>query len=542
MRTLLLLFAVLAAFMLSGCVLFNAQDVKAVVVAPDIKAQDGIISADMASAQALMAFQEQGALSSFTPGYQNTSDEIGAACAKLDSLDSTKNSWSNQSKAVCENKKGLDDCFFQIEKIKAQVKAGDPSINLDTVDVLCKDIRSVGLQSDLNTFKTQYKAYGAWLAAENDISARWDNLSSSLSNSSSVSELNNAKMSDYYQSYRDISTKAQASLQAIKGDCALKGSFNATSSKVEKVCNNTDTYISDMDKSNAIVLDTFNFFGQLESGTVTIDSAFVGDCDRVSAEYSGLYDLKLMKDTTNSSANQTGLDPMCRTFENLSTTYNGLGIPLVLENGALSPTTKTELFKAKTVYVDTDTKVGSGVILASDSSGYYILTNAHVALEYDTVTGSKYAPSYVHVKFYGGRVGYADKLAYDREGYDFVLLHVPSSGNYPAASYDPTHFPRDGDKVVAVGNPYGLEFSVTQGTVSGERDMGCLTDYCYGAVIQTDTSINPGNSGGGLWDYDSGELLGINSLGLTEAKGINFAISMYQYDKVKDTFKWFSLH
>ena len=95
--------------------------------------------------------------------------------------------------------------------------------------------------------------------------------------------------------------------------------------------------------------------------------------------------------------------------------------------------------------------------------------------------------------------------------------------------------------MVAVGNPYGLQFSVSQGTISALRDIGCLTDYCYGAVIQTDTAINPGNSGGGLWDYASGDLLGINSLGLTQAQGLNFAISMYQYDLVKDTFKWFTL-
>jgi serine protease Do len=162
-------------------------------------------------------------------------------------------------------------------------------------------------------------------------------------------------------------------------------------------------------------------------------------------------------------------------------------------------------------------------------------------LEYDSSTDTKYAPQYVRVKFYDGRVGYANELAYDQEGYDFVLLHVPSSGSYPTASFDPAYAPSDGDKVVAVGNPYGLEFSVTQGTVSGIRDMGCLTDYCYGAVIQTDTAINPGNSGGGLWDYSSGDLLGINSLGLTQAEGLNFAISMYQYDKIKDTFSWSSL-
>jgi len=86
-----------------------------------------------------------------------------------------------------------------------------------------------------------------------------------------------------------------------------------------------------------------------------------------------------------------------------------------------------------------------------------------------------------------------------------------------------------------------LQFSVSQGTVSAMRDFGCRNDYCYGIVIQTDTAINPGNSGGGLWDYESGELLGINSLGITQAEGLNFAISMYQYGKISDTFRWHTL-
>lgn len=534
MRGIALVSLLAAFFLIFGCAMLNTQD---------IKVQDDLVLSDLASAQKLLAFQEQGQLASFTPNYQAYSSEIGLACDKLNLLDSAKTYWSAKTKQVCESKKGLDDCFFQLEKIKTQIKNGDSNINLDSLDILCTDLRTMGLQENLDSFKTEYKAYGAWLAAESDISAKWDGLSGFFSNSSSVSELQGAKMSDYYKDYKDGAAKEQTSLQGIKTDCALKGGFNATSDKVEKICSNIDTYISDMDKSNTIVLDTFNFFGQFESGTVTIDSSFVRDCNQVSAEYSGLYDLRLINDTSTASYNKTDLAPLCASFENLSATFAGLGIPLIFQDGQLSPATKNELFKSKTVYVETSTVLGSGVILMADTSGsgYYILTNAHVALEYDPSTGSKYAPRYVRVKFYDGRVGYADQLAYDQEGYDFVILHVPSSGNYPTASYDPAYVPHDGDKVVAVGNPYGLEFSVTQGTISGLRDFGCLTDYCYGYVIQTDTAINPGNSGGGLWDYDSGNLLGINSLGLTQAEGLNFAISMYQYDKIKDTFKWYTI-
>jgi len=524
---------ILVSFLAALLLMFGCVDTR------EIRIQNDKVLANMQSAQKLLDFQESGQLSSFSPNYQNHSDEIASACEELKTIDEGATHISKDAKAICENKRGLDDCFFQIEKIKSQIKNREPDINLDSLDVLCKDLRSMGLQDSLDGFEKKYKAYGAWIDAENDISAKWNELSAFFSNSSSASELNGAKMSDYYNTYKGGLAKAQASLEGIKGDCALKNDFKSTSNKTEKICSNLDNYLSDLEKTDSIILDTFNFMGQFESGTVTVDNLFIRECNQVSKEYSGLYDLKLMKDAAPDN-NKTGLGAVCESFENLSIIYGGLGIPLILEDGELSSSTKNELFKAKTVYVETDTGLGSGVIISSDSSGsgYYILTNAHVALEYDYFTGSKYLPQYVRVKFYDERAGYADKLAYDQEAYDFVILHVPSSGNYPEASFDPSYVPRDGDKVVAVGNPYGLQFSVSQGTVSGRRDFGCLDDYCYGYMIQTDTSINPGNSGGGLWDYESGDLLGINSLGLSQAEGLNFAISMYQYDKIKDTFVW----
>jgi|GEM_PF-4718040 len=507
----------------------------------EISTQEAIISSNMNSTVKLLEFQEQARLGSFKPNYQNYSAEIDAACQKINALDENKKSVSRDAKIICENKKGIDKCFFQVEKIKTQLKNKDANINLDNIDVLCSDLRSLGLQANLDSFKSQYKGYGAWLNGEDDILAKWNAISTFFSNTSPGSQLSGAKMSDYYKDYKDGMAKVGTSLQDIKSACALKNGFKSTRDKVETICNNVGDYISDLDKVNAIVFDTFNFFGQFESSTVTIDSAFVKDCNQVNKEYAVLYGLKLVQDTQSEDANKTDFASMCGSFENLSKIYSNLGIPLIFEKGELSSTTKTELVKAKTVYVDTDSAIGSGVLLSSDSSGYYILTNAHVALEYDPYTGSKYLPSYVRVKFYDGKIGYATQLGYTQEGYDLVLLYVPSSSSYPTASYETNYYPNAGDKVVAVGNPYGLEFSVSQGTVSGIRDMGCLTDYCYGTVIQTDTSINPGNSGGGLWDYSTGNLIGINSLGLTKAQGLNFAISMYQYEKIKDTFKWYSV-
>jgi S1-C subfamily serine protease len=525
-------FAVILLLLLSGCA-FLFTDTQ------EINNQDSIIASNLSAAELFLNFQEQAQLNSSSPAYQTYSSAIGAACAKLDDLDSGKTYRSKDAKVACDNKKGLDNCFFQLEKIRTQIKNNDTSVNFDVLDALCSDFRSMGLQNNLDSFKSQYKAYAGWLKNEDEILADWNSVSMLLWNTSSEAQPGNAKLSDTYNVFKAQMTTAKTSLQDIKTKCASKNDYKATNAKVEKICSNIDDYLSDMDKVNTAMFDTLDFFSSFESGTVTVNTLFIRDCNQINKDFVKVYDLKLMKDTKLLDSNETNLGSVCSSLEQLGNLYAGLGIPLIFQDGALSSTTKTELLKAKTVYVETAIAIGSGVIISSDSSGYYILTNAHVALEYDPYTGSNYLPAYVRIKFYDGKAGYATKVAYDQEGYDFALLYVPSSGSYPTASYNENYYPNAGDKVVAVGNPYGLAFSTSQGTVSGMRDLGCFSDYCYGIAIQTDTAINPGNSGGGLWDYNTGDLLGINSLGLTQAEGLNFAISMYQYGLIKDTFKWY---
>ncbi len=528
------LLAVFGVFLLLalGCTAPNSQE---------IKTHEAAVASGMNSASALLDFQEQGALASFEPRYQADSDKIRAACEKLGTLDKDWRYSSNETKAVCGSRKELDKCFFQLERIKTQLKNNDTDINLDSLDVLCSDLRSVGLQGRLDGFKSQYKKYAGWLDAERGILAEWGTISALFSNTTSSSQLKSAKMTDYYTEFKGQMARVEASLQKIKDKCWLRNDFKADGSRTEAICDNVDDYLADVTKIDAIALDTFDFFGKFEVGTTTVDRTFIAECKQANLDFARIYELKLTKDTKAEGSNETDFAFLCDGLENLSIIYGQMGIPLIFENGELSPTTRTELFKAKTVYVETDGGLGSGVILSSGTSGYYILTNAHVALDYDPYTGSKSLPSRVRVKFSNGKVGYATELGYTQEDYDLVLLYVPSSGTYPTASYYGDSYPNAGDKVVAVGNPYGLQFSVTQGTVSGIRDMGCLSDYCYGTVIQTDTAINPGNSGGGLWDYNGGDLVGINSLALTQAEGLNFAISMYQYEQIKDTFKWYDI-
>ena len=92
-----------------------------------------------------------------------------------------------------------------------------------------------------------------------------------------------------------------------------------------------------------------------------------------------------------------------------------------------------------------------------------------------------------------------------------------------------------GEPVIALGNPFGLENSVTTGVLSAtNRTITFNTqhgDVKYEGLIQTDALINPGNSGGPLVNMD-GELIGINAAIVNQAQGIGFAIPV---DKVRQT-------
>ena len=162
---------------------------------------------------------------------------------------------------------------------------------------------------------------------------------------------------------------------------------------------------------------------------------------------------------------------------------------------------------------------GSGVLVSPDG---YILTNHHV------VAGA----NDIQIVLWDGRVTPATIAGSDRET-DLAVLKIDGS-NLPAMSLEPTGSPRVGDVVLAIGNPFGLGQTVTQGIVSGlARSQALLAGsenaQAFPAVdfIQTDAAINAGNSGGALVDAH-GNLVGINTFVLgrmsMDAEGIGFAI------------------
>lgn len=150
---------------------------------------------------------------------------------------------------------------------------------------------------------------------------------------------------------------------------------------------------------------------------------------------------------------------------------------------------------------------GSGVIISSDG---YILTNNHVV---DGVKTAKVTLS-DGTELEGKVVGTDPKT-------DLALVKVVSARPLPAAALGDSEQLEVGDWVMAIGNPFGLEATVTVGVLSGKgRTIGV---GMYDDFLQTDASINPGNSGGPLFNTD-GQVVGINTAIIPNAQGIGFSI------------------
>jgi S1-C subfamily serine protease len=151
---------------------------------------------------------------------------------------------------------------------------------------------------------------------------------------------------------------------------------------------------------------------------------------------------------------------------------------------------------------------GSGVMISPDG---YIVTNSHVAR----------APGALRVRLSGGGEAEATLVGAD-DRTDLAVVRAACTAVPTLMLPDQTRV-RIGEVVVAIGNPLGLERSVSLGVVSAlHRDLPTRDGVLEG-LIQTDASVNPGNSGGPLLDA-SGEIVGITTAMLPWARGIAFAI------------------
>jgi serine protease Do len=161
---------------------------------------------------------------------------------------------------------------------------------------------------------------------------------------------------------------------------------------------------------------------------------------------------------------------------------------------------------------------GQGTGFLIHKSGF-LLTNAHVVDNADDI-----------------RVRLADereltaRLVGRDERTDIALLKIDNAGDLPVATLGNSDEVQIGEWVIAIGNPFGLDHTVTAGIVSakGRRDVrpggpGAPSQTGFYDFIQTDASINPGNSGGPLINT-RGEVIGINTAMNAQAQGIGFAI------------------
>ncbi|HEX5787015.1 MAG TPA: trypsin-like peptidase domain-containing protein [Woeseiaceae bacterium] len=169
------------------------------------------------------------------------------------------------------------------------------------------------------------------------------------------------------------------------------------------------------------------------------------------------------------------------------------------------------------------TNFASAVII--DAEGY-LVTNYHVVAD----------AAEIRVQLSDGRIAEPELVGVDRET-DLALLKV-ALGELPAVPFGSSANLRIGDIVLAIGNPYGLTKSVTQGIVSA-TGRGLLNLVTFENFIQTDAAINAGNSGGALVNA-RGELVGINTAVLaqdTATEGIGFAIPVDLVRGVVDQIK-----
>ncbi len=168
--------------------------------------------------------------------------------------------------------------------------------------------------------------------------------------------------------------------------------------------------------------------------------------------------------------------------------------------------------------------MGSGFIISEDG---YILTNQHV------VSGA----SEILVTVVGYEEPFKAELVGEDFDLDLAVIKIKAPKPLPTLKMGNSDQVKVGEWVIAIGNPYGLDHTVTVGVVSAKgRPVNIPTDQGmrrYKNLMQTDTAINPGNSGGPLLNL-KGEVIGINTAINANAQGIGFVIPTTTIQPVLD--------
>ena len=163
-------------------------------------------------------------------------------------------------------------------------------------------------------------------------------------------------------------------------------------------------------------------------------------------------------------------------------------------------------------------RLGSGVIIDPDG---YIVTNEHVIRQ----------ASSIHVSLANSDTMYTARPIASHPEHDIAVIKIEPKGPLPHVEFADSDTLMIGETAIAIGNPYGLENTVTTGVVSAtRRSITARGKVIFKDFIQTDAAINLGNSGGALVDIH-GRLIGINTFMLA-AENIGFAIPV---NKVKQS-------
>lgn len=156
---------------------------------------------------------------------------------------------------------------------------------------------------------------------------------------------------------------------------------------------------------------------------------------------------------------------------------------------------------------------GSGFIVSREGQ---ILTNNHVVDGVDKITVSLELED-------GSKKTYTAKILGNDPTYDLAVIKIEPDEKLPVLELGDSNTVEVGEFVVAIGNPYGFEHSVTAGVISAKNRSIHTQDVNFDDFLQTDAAINPGNSGGPLLNMD-GKVIGINTAIIPYAQGLGFAI------------------
>ena len=152
---------------------------------------------------------------------------------------------------------------------------------------------------------------------------------------------------------------------------------------------------------------------------------------------------------------------------------------------------------------------GTGFIISNEG---YLVTNAHVLAD----SSGNLASSIQAITYKQGTKN-AEFIGFDGE-LDIALLKIV--GDFNALEFEDSDNVQIGEKVIAIGNPLGLQFSVSEGIVSAVKREGINGLKIY---IQTDAALNPGNSGGPLINKE-GKVIGINNFKIGSGENLGFAL------------------